>query len=209
MNRKWIDEKCDMLSVKLGIFKPNPLEFYFEPTDEIYKKLESEEEKDIKHVANEISKHLDMRYVPNIKYDWGVKMDPEVAGQINFLKPMHDIQIPFFYVGKRYPLGRILAHEMTHAFLISKDIYLEDNNENEMLTDLGSIFIGLGKLLLNGISVALDENMQNEFILGYLSPELLAHSYIKIAAYRSINKSIMIKNLIPRIEKLLENTNGY
>lgn len=197
MNKEWVDEKLKRLSLKLGIFKPNPHEFYFEPTEKIYEKLESGDEHDLQCVTTEIAKHLEIVPLPTVKYDWGLKMEPEVAGQIKLASPIRYIQIPFFYVGKKYAVGAILAHEMTHAFLISKGILLKDPNENEMFTDLAAVFIGLGKLLLNGLIVATDEYISEKHVLGYLSPELIVYCYKKVNAYRSISIEIAIKNLIP------------
>ena len=98
MNKGWVDEKLKMLSLKLGTFKPNPDDFYFEPTEEVYEKLESGDECGLQRVTTEIAKHLGILLIPNVMYDWGIKMEPEVAGQIKLASPVRHIQIPFFYV---------------------------------------------------------------------------------------------------------------
>jgi len=200
MNEEWVNEKLNSLSLKLGIFKPNPYEFYFEPSEKIYEKLESGDEHDLQYVATEIARHIGVVYTPTVKYDWGLKMEPEMAGQIRFTTPLHYIQIPFFYVGKKYALGAILAHEMTHAFLISKGIFLNEKNENEMFTDLAAICIGLGKLLVNGQIVVTNGYPSEAHVLGYLSPELIAYCYRKVNIYRSIGSDVATRNLIPEAE---------
>jgi len=197
MNEGWIDSKLNELSVRLGIFKPNPLDFYFEPTGEIYAKLESGDEQDLQRVAAEIAKHLGILRAPSVNYDWGLKMEPEVAGQIRAATPIYSIRLPFFYVGKKYALGAILAHEMTHAFLFSRGILLDDPHENEMLTDLAAVFIGLGKLLINGLISMTNERSKEMSTLGYLSPELIAYCYRKVRVYRSIDEHVAMRNLIP------------
>lgn len=190
MLKEWVDEKLQVLSLKLKYFKPNSDDFFFEPTEKIYEKLESGDEYDLRYVAREIARHIGIISIPTITYDWGLKMEPEVAGQIKGLSQMHHIQIPFFYVGKKYEVGGILAHEMTHALLYSKGISLEDQNENEVFTDLAAIFIGLGKLLLNGY-------VCEGYVLGYLSPELIAYCHEKVSASRSIGREVAMKNLTP------------
>lgn len=155
--------------------------------------------------AAKIAKHLGIASIPNVRYDWGIKMEPEVAGQIKLASPIRCIQIPFFYVGKKYEVGGILAHEMTHAFLTYNGILLEDPNENEMFTDLAAVFIGLGKLLLNGLLVALDEHLSEGHGLGYLSPESIVYCYKRVNAYRSISEEAATKNLTPEATNRLSN----
>ena len=48
-----------------------------------------------------------------------------------------------------------VAHEVTHAYMRGWGIghggsNLQDSHENEILTDICAVFLGLGKLLLNG-----------------------------------------------------------
>lgn len=57
------------------------------------------------------------------------------------------------YIQDPYAVGAVLAHEIMHLYLMSrKHIVLEDANENELLTDLGTIYLGLGILVINGMS---------------------------------------------------------
>ena len=187
MNRQWVNEKLGVLFSKIGNFKSES-EVYFEPTEEIYKQLETGNEKDLQEVINSIAKYLILNPIPTVTYDWGLKFKPEVAGQIRLSSPTRHIQIPFFFVGKKYPLGAIIAHEMTHAFLYSKEIFLSDPNENEMLTDLATIFIGLGKLLLNGLKYRVNEYSGMEYSVGYLSPELISYGYNELNKCRLVNE---------------------
>lgn len=204
VNKKWIDNKMKMLSSRLGIFKINPTEFYFEPTKEIYKKLSSGEEKDLQYVSLKIANHLGIIHIPVVKYDWGLKMEPEVAGQAKITNISRDIQIPFFYVGKQYALGSILAHEITHTFLIPNGIILDDINENEMFTDLSTVFLGLGKLFLNGLINKMGQHSSVEYKLGYLPVDLVAYCYKKVAEYRGINDTIAMRNLLPEAKDMIK-----
>ena len=181
MNEKWIDEYLKMLSSFPGLFNPNSEQFYFEPTKRIYQKLESGEEKDLQDVTTEISQYLGIFPAPVAKYEWGIKMELEHAG--DYLQ--YHIRIPFHFVGNKYAVGSILAHEITHAFLELKGIRLKDKDEHERLTDLGTIYIGLGKLTINGLRSG----------VGYLPQELKIYAYKKIAELRSISKSAAMENL--------------
>ena len=105
-------------------------------------------------------------------------------------------------MGKNFALGGIIAHEMTHAFLFKREIILEDPQENEAFTDLAAIFIGLGKLVINGC-VTLGLGPQDLEILGYLSPELLAFAYHKVCVLRSIRKNMITAHLTPQALEVL------
>jgi len=177
-----------MLVLKLRAASAESCKFFFEPTEDIYRKLESGDESALQYVASSIAKHIGVTFIPTVKYDWGLKMEPEEAGQIRSGSYLPYIQIPFFYVGKKYMLGGILAHEMTHALLYSRGISLEDSKENELLTDLTAVFVGLGKLLLNGY---LDEGGG----LGYLSPDLIAYCFKKVCSLYVIDIETAMENL--------------
>jgi hypothetical protein len=182
MNKQWVDEHLEMLSLRLKDFKPQP---FYEPTEHIYERLESGDEHDLQFVASEISSYLGLNPVPKVIYDWGLKMEPDVAGQI--IPAVYEIRIPFFYAGKRHAVGSILAHEMSHAFLFCQGIWLEKLDENELLTDLAAVFLGLGNLLRNGLIVASNELGADVYLIGYLSPDLIDYGYQKVNASRSIN----------------------
>lgn len=196
MNKKWIDEKLKLLSSSIVNYKFHDA-FLFEPTNSVYSKLESGFDQDLQCIANTISNHLELDFTPDCIYEWGLKMAPEVAGQISCAPSLHYIQIPFFYAGKKYAVGNILAHEVTHSFLFSKGIIINDAEENEMFTDLATVYLGLGKFLLNGLLVRNEKNMNEVHVLGYLSPELIYYAYKLVCESRDIDNMIAINNLIP------------
>lgn len=115
--KKWIDEKLEFLDQALKNFRINPKNFFFEPAESVYVKLESGNEDDLQSVTNKIAKHIGIVPFPDAKYDWGLKMELDTAGKFSMTRSSRVIQIPFFYAGKKYPVGAILAHEITHAFL--------------------------------------------------------------------------------------------
>jgi hypothetical protein len=198
MNDDWIDEKLNLLSIKFGGFKKDSTRFFFEPTEEIYGHLESGDEDDLHFVVAKIAEHLEIPSVPIVHYDWGLKMEPNVAGQIQNIYQLRVIRIPFFYVGKRYALGSIIAHEMSHAFLFHRGLILNELNENEMFTDLTAVFVGLGKLMLNGKIILSGDSISYEE-LGYLKLEHLLYSYKNVCGSRNISLATATKNLVPEI----------
>lgn len=171
--------------------------FLFEPTEDVYEKLASGDEGDLREVASRIAHHLRISVIPTVKYDWGLKMEPEVAGQIRGAIYLPHVQIPFFYVGKKHSLGGILAHELTHSLLFSRGVSLEDSDENEPFTDLAAVFAGLGKLLLNG---ALDQGGG----LGYLSPDLITYSFGRVCNTHGIDKETALKHLTSEASELMQ-----
>ncbi len=199
MNEEWIDKKLETLNATIGLFKLSPNEFFFEPTVDIYMKLGSGDEKDVQDIAVMISKHINIYTAPSVKYEWGLKMEPEVGAQIKLDESPFPIRIPFFFVGKKYATGSILAHEISHIFLLMRNIYLSDTEENEMLTDLTAVFIGLGKLLLNGLIVETEQNFCQGHVLGYLPLNLIFYSYKKVNALHSISEDLARKNLLPDV----------
>jgi hypothetical protein len=201
---KWIKKILDFLDQTLKNFNINPQSFFFEPTESIYLKLESGNEDDLQSVTNKIAKHIGIVPFPDAKYDWGLKLDLETAGRFSMTRSSRVIQIPFFYVGKKYPVGAILAHEITHAFLVYRGIILEETKENETLTDIAGIYIGLGKLAINGLIIGAEDINNEIYSLGYLKPEQFFYCYRIASEKKSIPYRIMLKNLNPVAKKMLE-----
>lgn len=113
----------------------------------------------------------------------------------------------------------VLAHEISHKFLYIHNIKPPEGKlweiENEILTDITSFYIGLGKLILNGC-----ESTANTFIqkdngvssgvryskIGYLSIDKYAFIYNVICFIRKIPINLKYKNLTDIVsEKIKEN----
>jgi len=204
MKKQWIDEKLRFLHKVIADFHRRPQNFFFEPTQRVYEKLESDNEEDLQAVTSQMAKHISIVPTPIAKYDWGIKMGLETAGKFSMTRSSRAIQIPFFYVGKKYSTGAILAHEMTHAFLAYRGITLEDTKENEVLTDITTIFIGLGKLLLNGFTIESDNLNDKIYSFGYLTPELSSYCYRIMSKKKLVPDEVMFKNLNPKAINMLE-----
>lgn len=204
MNSKWVEYWLEILSVNIESSRRSKWTV-FEPTSIFYRRLESGEDDDLEMAADEIGRHLEILTLPDVTYEWGLKMKPEVAGQIKCGNGLRSqIQIPLYYVGKPDALGGILAHELTHEFLIFQNIRLNNIAENEQLTDLASIALGLGKLVLNGTVSTLLPSTGESHVLGYLSPELKVYVYTKVNQQHKIMKRQLTENLTENALKLLK-----
>lgn len=76
----------------------------------------------------------------------------------------------------------VLAHEICHKLLFTHGLYYqEDTLHNEILTDLATIYTGLGYLTLNGCCKVLNENTSSYYRtlheIGYLTIEHFATAY--------------------------------
>lgn len=91
----------------------------------------------------------------------------------------------------------ILAHEMSHYYLIRKhNILLNDEKENEFLTELNAIFVGFGFLLLKGYKEKETQigNVINKNTLGYINLKTIKETIIQTAYIRKQKPQWIIKN---------------
>lgn len=225
MNRKWINDKILYLNSVEVDFEPSSECFLFSPSQHFYRELEEgiartipalEEvlqridggksgtinSPAIQAAVEKISRHVGLPSPPSVDYQPSVKswlpaQGNHVAAQIagNSIELSHEL------CGRAKILAAVLAHEITHSFLNSRGIHLPDEPENERLTDLASIFLGLGKLVLNGkqekksISIGMFETMSRTTTIGYLSFPELAYAYERVNALRQIDPGVCLADL--------------
>ena len=138
------------------------------------------------------------------------KQKPNMAGKIElkysgndvFVEMSEDVQ------GFEDAVIATMAHELTHKYMQVNGISLGTNivkeYENEVLTDITAIFLGLGKFLLNG---CLNEKTYQEYRgidkyevtktmkVGYLTQRQMAFVYQLLCSMRGISKEDMLSNL--------------
>lgn len=89
-----------------------------------------------------------------------------------------------------------LAHEITHKYLqINGFLGGTDpirKYENEVLTDIATVFLGLGKLMLNGCEI---KTTTEQLKSGYLDQKQLAFVYRVLCAMRGISSEEMMSGL--------------
>jgi len=204
MDRTWVDSWLKILLPRAKKIKRMRWTL-FDPTPDFYYLLKTGEENDLQAAAARVSHHLELAHVPFVTYEWGLKLKPEAAGQIKLRAGQQSsIQIPLLFVGRSQALGSILAHELTHQFMISADIKGTDQSETELLTDLMSITMGLGKIVLNGLVIFFEPNTNGIRVLGYLDPALSVHAYNRVNQYFHIPNYVARESLITDALRMLE-----
>ena len=205
----WVDTELARLYVRLGM--PQSDRFFFEPTAEFYKKLSSGMDQDLQEAVNALARHTTVkrflgglapiaRYLP-AGYEGGGGIGPIgsiTAGMYTVSSTgAKEILVPFFLLGEEYALGAVLAHEMSHFFLMSLGVMPIDLQANEPFTDLTALFLGFGKLVLNGKygATGMDSGIWLE--LGYLSRELTCYAFQQINKKCEINQRDSLAYLRP------------
>lgn len=122
----------------------------FEPT-QLYEQLESGELDQLQAACACISQYIGLSRTPPAEFCLSMELGKATsAGE--FDTNTRTIRVPLAYVGDAHATGWILAHEIAHEYLIfERQVYLSDENANERLTDLCTIYLGLGVLVLNGL----------------------------------------------------------
>ena len=109
--------------------------------------------------------------------------------------------IPF-----RQSIGATLCHEICHKWLQTKGISSPILMDNEILTDITTVFLGFGKIMLNGCKVTnVREERSGEGTRtttetrtsGYLKRDQLAFVYRLVCAMRRIPSSEYLHGLSP------------
>jgi len=93
-----------------------------------------------------------------------------------------------------------IAHEITHKYLEVNGVVLKEEAENEVLTDVAAVFLGLGKIMVNG---CLNERKSRKDVAGgyeirtrtlstgYLDPSQFALVYRLVCTMRNVDLDIM------------------
>lgn len=206
IDEDWIDKRIKFINGQIGIYKTRGSDFFFEPTEKFYEETVSKGTEGLNEIMGKMAEHINTPTVPWIK-PWGQQENPVVtiednknnedngfAGVINYRSP-YQSQVELNIKNKYSPLilGAVLAHELTHHFLFSKGINLEDIDENERVVDLTTIFLGLGKITLNGYETFV---IGDKFYkIGYLSHRDMAMIFDKVCLLRGIPTEVAKRNL--------------
>lgn len=107
----------------------------------------------------------------------------------------------------------ILSHEIMHRFLSLKGIGYPDATENEMLTDIATVYAGLGKLVLNGVysetrwtERRADKQIVHTSVhrIGYLDFRSFCFIYLTMNKMRGIQKRDIYSHLNAQAVKMLK-----
>ena len=204
----WVDSWIQALAWAISTFRKDCDGFHFEPTEQFYEALGSDSETCLQEAASEIALHLRLPVVPTVDFDWAIKMEPQHAGQVRLDHPKAPIRIPFRYAGRAYALGAILAHELCHVFMNVRRIRASSMAENEPLTDLMTVFSGLGKLSLNGTFPYGNGDLAIRLKLGYTPHDLLLYAFEQVNKLKKIPEERARLHLIPGIQTMSTRMRG-
>lgn len=152
----------------------------FEPNNDFYEILKTG---DLFKALRSIGYSLKLKSLPDIKFEKSAIF--EERGSAGFIKD-RTIYIPDNIKSDYHSLGNVVAHELAHYILIHEEgILLDDEQENEILTEIFIVYKGLGKLLLNGFN---DKR-------GYLNKEIIKYIFDMYFKKHNIDIDDFKKNL--------------
>lgn len=219
-----MDRQIADLTLRLGVVRPNEgPEFVFDPSPGFYGFVAQGDVQVLNEAMQILANHLGSRHRPVVEpwptqvdslstwdQDWIPLENAEAPGLIRVDGPGHGrVAISSLNAHSPHLLGAILAHELTHHFLFANRVVRRDVNENERLTDFAAVFLGLGKLLLNGYLPELrfthkqEELTPYHYQLGYLTHEEVALVLLKVCQLRGIPIDSVRENLSERAQALL------
>ena len=146
---RWYIDYVDR-NLKLLGYKRNG-EFALNPYLKSRLKISKVDEKFLKDVMDDIFHHM------------GMGLDTRmITLEVNRISDESKHAAGLYYRGSKkisininegYSVDNVIAvliHECTHHFLFSKNIRLEDVDQNEYLTDLTTVYLGFGKYMYRG-----------------------------------------------------------
>jgi len=123
------------------------------------------------------------------------------AGNI-LLDESEDVLIHVSSDLEKYPdsILATLSHEISHKYIHFNRLTFENSYENEVFTDLTAVFLGFGKLMLNGVEVTkttTSGNVHNTYTkkVGYLDRQQLAFIYLTVNHLNGLSRLSLYSQL--------------
>jgi len=163
MNKDWVKLNLAHLRVELSRALPLELTTEFTPSASLYDALFRAT--DFTFLLRQLCEHVHIPTVPQVEVvgDSDVPLLDLQAGLKFSKKEIHSagqyrsdtslsskITVGASYLRRPRAFCGICAHELAHHLLRSKSIMALSEHEGEMLTDLVAVYMGFGKLMLNG-----------------------------------------------------------
>lgn len=197
MNEEWVDRNLGRLSDALVGWVPLECTYEFDPDQGFYDRLF--QAVNFEWAVQQLCSHIKLPNVPEVEIvgdsdvpvldlEGGLRFFDKVissSGDYTSKAPLDvRIRVGASHFRHVHILGHILAHEMAHHYLLSRLVRPEDETENEMYTDLAAVYLGFGKLMLNGAMDLPPESVLKPIHLSedgvpYLGYPLLAYSYYR------------------------------
>lgn len=203
MNRDW----CEKALSRLEIIWPPWItpKGCFTPTSDFYSLLAKYDR--LSSVITTMSEHVGLRAdaIIDIVHDSDVTGLDFVTGrrfdhkEIDAAADVHStsiiemkIRIAARQLSSPRKLARLLAHESSHHFLKIANVHAETELEEEMFTDVAAIFLGFGKVMLNGAAEEPPEAINppihiTDNDIPYLGYPLVAYSYFSWAKSKKLS----------------------
>ena len=152
--------------------------------------------------ASQMLKHVGLtHHIPLITF---TKTESSVGGNIE-LDYDETVFININENYRPYPdmVMAVMAHEICHKVLFVNGLYFSEKSkglENELLTDLATVYVGFGKLSLNGCYWEHQHEAGQMIIthtktLGYISLQTFATAYSIVCSVFDVPKSDRLKGL--------------
>lgn len=114
------------------------------------------------------------------------------------------ISVPKYFTRDPHAFGYVLAHELAHYILIHEEqIILDDEQENEILTEIFVIYSGMGKLFLNGFK-SKDVESSSLHARGYLNEKIIKYIHQIYFSKFNVNLHEYKNNLTKEAVKMLD-----
>lgn len=189
-----------------GVLHSNAAErlLLFEPTPAFYGLLGSGEDEDLEHAVRDVAHHPPVAFhllgqAPSAIYLAPRDGQPGVGGRlVGGATSRPQIQVPFGLIGESKAIGAVIAHELGHHVLMMAHHSAPDYAENEAITDLTCVVVGLGKLLLNGKQRALSAHSPFQQSLGHLPLDLTTYAFDRVCDRRGVGRDERRRNLTPQ-----------
>jgi hypothetical protein len=132
------------------------------------------------------------------------KQADKVGGHIDLKSSSADVFIEIDSDARKFPeaVAATLCHEICHKWLQINGISSSIEIDNEILTDITSVFLGLGKIMLNGClcvtthtETGTNETVEETRKIGYLDRDQLAFVYRTVCSMRNIPSAEYLRDL--------------
>src|SRR5690554_3971065 len=228
VDTKWIKNDILFIINQTGYVRPKKY-FLFEPDYKFYKRLNNcfkyKNKKEILQKAvNELSDHINISDPPIVNLiDNPKNKNPGIFLYDYYGK--HNIKVNFELIHNSYSLAAVLAHELTHYYLFKENLQKEGKENNEKLTDLMSVYLGFGKIMLNGYEpynlmnisksdfIADKKNVNTEKVCnnkicayGYLKVRDISNVFVILCTFYNISFEKAIKNVCMKAQKHIKNS---
>ena len=152
------------------------------------------------------------------------KQKENSSGSIRLDKNHEEVFIEISENAKNFPssLLAIIAHEISHKYLQINELSFSNNYENEIFTDLTTVYLGLGKLSLNGCynfkkkeenKIGGVEITTTTFETGYLKRIQFVFIYKFICSIRKIDKGfyeyVLNQDVITELKEIEKDYNMF